>query len=62
VTSAHNILQLVAPGHFFEQSRGDIPEKDTDFVKNVQQDILHHAVLQDDSWRYIKKCCPIISG
>jgi ribulose-bisphosphate carboxylase large chain len=61
VTAAHNILQLVADGHFFHQSRGTIPERDADFVKDVQQDIAHHAVLQDDSRRAIKKCCPIIS-
>jgi ribulose-bisphosphate carboxylase large chain len=61
VTAAHNILQLVADGHFFHQSRGQIPEKDADFVQDVQQDIAHHAVLQDDSRRTIKKCCPIIS-
>jgi ribulose-bisphosphate carboxylase large chain len=61
VTAAHNILQLVAPGHFFEQSRGEIPENDADFIKDVQQDIAHHTVLQDDSRRGIKKCCPIIS-
>ncbi len=62
VTSAHNILQLVADGHFFHQSRGVIPETDDNFVKDIQQDITHHTVLQDDSRRGIKKCCPIISG
>ncbi len=62
VTAAHNIFGLKAPGHMFMQSRGTIPEDDMDFVKNILQDALHHQVLQDDSWRAIKKCCPIISG
>ncbi len=62
VTAAHNILRLVADGHFFHQSRGSIPENDKDFLQDVQQDIAHHAILQDDSRRGIKKCTPIISG
>jgi ribulose-bisphosphate carboxylase large chain len=45
----------------FEQSRGLIPEDDQDFVKDILLDALHHQVLQDDSRRGIKKCCPIIS-
>jgi len=51
VTSAHNILELVANGHFFHQSRGTIPEKDADFVKDILLDTMHGKVLQDDSWR-----------
>jgi len=62
VTAAHNIFGLKAHGHFFDQSRGLIPEEDMDFVKGILEDALHHQVLQDDSWRGIKKCCPIISG
>jgi len=62
VTAAHNIFGLKAHGHFFDQSRGLIPEEDADFVKNILQDALHQQVLQDDSRRGIKKCCPIISG
>ena len=62
VTAAHNILNLVAEGHMFHQSRGTIPETDEDFIKDVQQDIAHHTILQDDSRRGIKKCAPIISG
>ncbi len=62
VTSAKSILSLVGKGHFFNQSWGKIPEKDADFVKLVHQDSAHHIVLEDDSWRAMKKCCPIISG
>jgi len=61
VTAAHNILGMVADGHFFHQSRGTIPEIDADFVNDIQEDITHHTVLQDDSRRGIKKCAPIIS-
>lgn len=62
VTAAHNILNLVADGHLFHQSRGTIPETDQDFVKLIQEDIAHHTVLSDDSRRAVKKCTPIISG
>lgn len=61
VTAAHNIFWLKAPGHIFEQSRGLITEDDANFVQDILLDALHHQVLQDDSWRAIKKCCPIIS-
>lgn len=62
ITAAHNILGLVADGHIFHQSWGTIPEIDEDFIKNIQEDTVHHTTLQDDSRRGIKKCCPIISG
>ena len=62
VTAAHNILNIVAQGHIFNQSRGTIPEKDDNLIANIQQDVAHHAILQDDSRRGIKKCAPIISG
>jgi len=61
VTAAHNILNLVADGHLFHQSRWTIPETDHDFVKNIILDTMHGKVLQDDSRRWIKKCAPIIS-
>lgn len=61
ITAAHNIFWLKATGHIFEQSRGLVPQEDMDFVKDILQDALHHQVLQDDSRRAIKKCCPIIS-
>jgi ribulose-bisphosphate carboxylase large chain len=28
----------------------------------VNEDIAHHVILEDDSWRAMKKCCPIVSG
>jgi len=62
VTAANNILSLVAKGHFFNQSWGKIPENDKEFVKLVHQDQIHHVTLEDESWRAMKKCCPIISG
>ena len=62
VTAAHNILGFVAKGHFFEQAWGRIPEKDDDAIKLVHEDLAHHVILDDDSWRGMKKCCPIISG
>ncbi len=62
ITAANNILKLHSQGHFFSQSWATIPEKDLDIVKMVDIDSAHHLILQDDSWRGMKKCCPIISG
>ena len=62
VTAAHNIYGLDAPGHVFQQSWGTIPEKDEDWIRNVSEDHHQHVTLEDDSWRGLKKCCPIISG
>ena len=62
VTSARNILHLIGKGHFFEQSWGTMDMNNDDFMNMVKEDELHHVILQDDSWRGMKKCCPIISG
>lgn len=62
VTSARNILHLLSKGHFFEQSWGTIQENNEDFIKMVHEDEMHHLILQEDHWRGMKKCCPIISG
>jgi ribulose-bisphosphate carboxylase large chain len=62
ITAADNILHLSAKGHFFDQSWAQIPEKDIDVINAVKHDFAHHVILEDDSWRGIKKCCPIISG
>ncbi len=62
VVAANNILSFIRKGHFFNQSWSKIPANDEDFVKLVNQDRAHHVILNDDSWRGFKKCCPIISG
>jgi len=62
VVAAHNILKFKDLGHFFNQSWATIPQKDTDVIKLVSADDAQYLILQDDSWRGIKKCCPIISG
>jgi len=62
VTAAQNILSFVSKGHFFDQSWGRIPENDMDALQIVQEDHAHHVILEEDSWRGMKKCCPIISG
>ena len=59
---AHNILQLLAEGHLFEQSWAKIPKADKDLINLIKEDSHHHVILEDDSWRGIKKCAPIISG
>ena len=62
VTAARNILNLVANGHFFKQSWAEVPDNDEDALRLVREDSAHHVILSDDSWRGMKKCCPIISG
>ncbi len=62
IIAAHNILHFKDKGHFFEQTWATIPEKDKDAINLVHEDLAHHVFLQDDSWRGMKKCCPIISG
>ncbi len=62
VIAAHNILHFKAKGHFFEQSWSTVPEKDKNIIKIVHKDLAHQVILKDDSWRGMKKCCPIVSG
>ena len=59
---ANNILKFEGQGKFFKQSWATIPTKDQDALKIVEQDTHHHLILEDDEWRGMKKCCPIISG
>jgi ribulose-bisphosphate carboxylase large chain len=62
VVAAHNILNFTAKGHFFEQSWSTIPQKDIDIIKLNKKDKNKKRILEDDSWRGLKKCAPIISG
>ncbi len=62
ITSAKNILMLISKGHAFEQSWAKISVGDSDITALLKEDSSHHLVLEDDSWRGMKKCCPIISG
>ncbi len=62
ITAAKGILNLLSKGHFFSQSWSKVPSKDKDVLKLIKQDLSHKEILQDDSWRGIKKCSPIISG
>ncbi len=62
ITAAHSILNLVGRGHFFGQSWATVPDKDDDVLRLVHEDVAHHVILTDDSWRGMKKCSPIVSG
>ncbi|MCC7573621.1 MAG: ribulose-bisphosphate carboxylase [Candidatus Methanofastidiosum sp.] len=62
IVAAVNILHFKDKGHFFEQEWSKIFEGDKDAVALAQADTAHHVILEDDSWRGMKKCCPIISG
>ncbi len=62
IVAAHGILYFRSKGHFFEQTWTKIMESDTDAVNIVNEDRSRHIILEDDSWRGVKKCCPIVSG
>lgn len=62
VTAAKNILKFSSEGFFFTQIWSTIAGKDKDLLNLVHEDGMHHLILQDDSWRGIKKCAPIVSG
>jgi len=62
ITSAKEILHLLAKGHFFEQNWARVPETDQQIMDLVKKDLMHNVILEEDYWRGIKKCCPIISG
>ena len=48
--------------HTFEQSWTKIPPQDEDLIGINEIDKKNMEILVDDSWRGIKKCCPIVSG
>jgi len=62
VVAAHNIQYFSAKGHIFKQSWSRVPDKDKDIINLVHEDIMHHVILDEDNWRGMKKCAPIISG
>ena len=62
VVAAGGIRYLFKKGHTFEQSWAKIPTHDEDYLKMTAVDAQNMAILQDDSWRGMKQCCPIISG
>jgi len=61
ITAANQDEYMKAKGHFFEQSWAKISEKDKDIQIMIEDSLHHHRVLIDDSWRWIKKCTPIVS-
>jgi len=62
ITAAKGILDLVAKGHFFTQEWSKINKNDKDVLTLARSDSHHHVILEDDSWRGVKKCAPIVSG
>lgn len=62
IVAARNILHFKDKGHFFEQSWATIPDTDQEAMDDVRKDRAHKRILEDDEWRGLKKCCPIISG
>lgn len=62
ITAANLDLYFKAKGHYFDQSWAKVPEDDEDIIRITKEDSLHHLILEDDSWRGMKKCTPIISG
>jgi ribulose-bisphosphate carboxylase large chain len=62
VTAATGILRMRAKGHHFTQAWMTIADADNDIERLATEDYAGKPVLQDDGWRGMKKCCPIISG
>ncbi|PIU22523.1 MAG: ribulose 1,5-bisphosphate carboxylase [Candidatus Diapherotrites archaeon CG08_land_8_20_14_0_20_30_16] len=62
ISAADEILSFKSRGKYFEQSWAKIPDKDVDAIKLCHYDSAKHLILEDDDWRGVKKCCPIISG
>ena len=62
VTAAHEIRYFTDMWHTFEQSWTKIPPQDEDLLGINEIDKKNMEILIDDSWRWIKKCCPIVSG
>lgn len=62
ITAANAILRMKSKGHYFEQSWASVSENDDDIVRLTKEDSSGGTILTDDSWRGMKKCCPIISG
>jgi ribulose-bisphosphate carboxylase large chain len=61
IVAAEGILHLFKKGHTFEQSWAKIPVNDEDFIAIEALDAKSIEILEDDTWRGLKKCCPIIS-
>lgn len=62
ITAAHAIQNFKSEGYFFTQGWSTIPEVDKDAIRLERNDSSSKSILADDSWRGVKKCCPIISG
>jgi len=62
IVAAHNILGFRAAGHYFEQVWSRIAVADGAANELAKADDARKPVLVDDSWRGMRKCCPIISG
>ena len=62
IVAAHNIQYFRSMGHYFDQSWATIPQDDADAVAMVKAEKNNQRILVDDSWRGLKRCCPIISG
>ena len=62
VTAAKEIRYFTEKWHTFEQSWTKIPPQDEDLLEVNAIDKKNMEILVDDSWRWMKKCCPIVSG
>ena len=62
IIPAKSILHLAAKGHLFDQNWAQVPENDKQIIEIIKEDNANHIILEEDSWRGMKKCCPIISG
>lgn len=61
ITSAHSIFRYHAKWHIFDQNWWLVAENDEDLISKIQKDSHHALVTEDDTWRTMKKCTPIVS-
>ncbi len=77
ITAAKQALKIASEGNYFNQIWTDVPENDKDIIyavgkekliwekgtKEIIKDKLENKnISKTKDWRFIKKCCPIISG
>ena len=62
IVAAKEILSFKSNSKYFEQSWAKIPENSQNAIKLYHLDSARHLILDDDDWRGVKKCAPIVSG
>ena len=62
IMAANHALRLYSEGDFFKQVWSEIPPKDSDLQKAIEDEKAGKNYADLGYWRIMKKMCPIISG